>query len=79
MQAIAKDPLVAKERVLGAGLLMIAGLLLPLTSSDLANTKDNPISRTTSTASGLRGLDRWHNDLRAPADCSVLPRSESVV
>jgi hypothetical protein len=32
MQAIAKDPLVAKERVLGAGLLMIAGLLLPLTS-----------------------------------------------
>jgi hypothetical protein len=78
MQSIAEDPLVAKERVLGAALLMIAGLLLPLTSSDLANTPDNPISCTTSAASGLRGLDRWHNDPRAPADCSVVQHTAAV-
>ncbi|MGK0354346.1 MAG: hypothetical protein ACJAYX_005049, partial [Planctomycetota bacterium] len=52
MQPITKDSLVAHERVLGASLLVVAGLLLPLATTDLANTPDNPISRTTSTASG---------------------------
>ncbi len=46
--------------------------------SDLANTPDNPTSRTASTASRLRGLDRWHNALRAPADCSVIQRTAVV-
>jgi hypothetical protein len=78
MQPIAKDPLVAHERVLTTRLLVIARLLLPLASPDLANTPDNPISRTTSTASGFRGLDRRHNDLRAPADCSVIQRTAVV-
>jgi hypothetical protein len=78
MQSIAKDLLVAKERVLGAGLLMVARLLLPLATTNLANTSNDPISRTTSTASGLRGLDRRHNDLRAPSDCSVIQRTAVV-
>ena len=78
MQPIAKDPLVAHERVLSTRLLVIARLRLLLASPDLANTPDNPILRTTSTASSFRGLDRRHNDLRAPADCSVIQRTAVV-
>ncbi|MFT4516419.1 MAG: hypothetical protein ACI91B_005143, partial [Planctomycetota bacterium] len=44
----------------------------------LANTPENPISRTTSTASDLRSPDRRHNDLRAPADCSFIQRTALV-
>ena len=72
MQPIAKDPLVAHERVLSAGLLVVARFPLLSPTTDLANTVDNPISRTTSTASGLRGLDRRHNDLRASNDGGVI-------
>ena len=75
MQPITKDPLVAHERVLGARLLVIARLLLPLASPDLANAPDNPISRSASPAARLRSLDRRHNDLRASTDCSVVQRS----
>ena len=78
MQPIAKDPLVAHERVLGAGLLMIAGLLLPLATTDLANASDDPISRTASTASRLRSLDRRHNAPRTSTDCSVVQRTAVV-
>jgi hypothetical protein len=45
VQAIAKDLLVAHERVLGAGLLMVARFPLPLASSNLANASDDSISR----------------------------------
>jgi hypothetical protein len=56
MQSIAKDLLVTEERVLDAGLLMIAGLLLPLATSYLANASDDAISRSTSTTSDLGAL-----------------------
>jgi hypothetical protein len=48
MQPIAKDPLVAHERVLGTRLPVIARLILPLASPDFANASDDPISRTAS-------------------------------
>ena len=51
---------------------MVARLLLPLATTSFANTSNDPVSRTTSAASGLRGLDRWHNDLRVSAGCSVV-------
>jgi hypothetical protein len=78
MQPIAKDPLVAEECVLGAGLLMIARLLLPLATTNFANTSNDPVSRTTSAASGLRGLDRRHNDPRTSTDCSLVQRTAVV-
>ncbi|MGK0434619.1 MAG: hypothetical protein ACJA0V_003776, partial [Planctomycetota bacterium] len=53
MQAIAKDPLVAHERVLGASLLMVARLLLPLATTNFANAPNSAILRSTSTTSGL--------------------------
>ncbi|MGK0434016.1 MAG: hypothetical protein ACJA0V_003168 [Planctomycetota bacterium] len=77
MQPIIKDPLVAHERVLGTRLPMIARLPLPLAPPDLANAPDNPISRTASAASRLRGLDR-RNDLHAATDCSVVQRAAVV-
>ena len=78
MQPIAKDLPVAHERVLSAGLLMIARLLLPLASPDLANASDDPISRLASTASRLRSLDRRHNAPRTSTDCSVIQRTAVV-
>ena len=75
MQSIAKDLLVAHECVLGARLPMVATLLLPLTAPDLANTFDYPVSHSTCATSGLRGLDRWHNDFRASIDRSVVQRA----
>jgi hypothetical protein len=78
MQPIAKDPLVAHERVLGTRLPVIARLLLPLASPDLANAPDDPISRSASTASRLRSLDRRHNDPRTSTDCSVIQRTAVV-
>lgn len=54
---------------------MITRLLLPLPSSDLANASNDSISRSTSATSGLRGLDRWYNDLRASVGRSVVQRT----
>jgi len=78
MQPIAKDPLVTEERVLGAGVMMVARLLLPLTSANFANASDDPVSRATSSTSSLRGLDRRHNDVRASTDCSAVQRTAVV-
>jgi hypothetical protein len=78
MQPITKNPLVAHERVLCPPLLVIARFLLPLASSNFANASDAAISRPTSTTSDLGSLDRWHNDLRASAVCSV-PQRAAVV
>ena len=78
MQAIAKGPLVAHERVLSAGLTMVARLLLPLASPDLANASDDAISRSAATASRLRSLDRRHNDPRTSTGCSVVQRAAVV-
>ncbi|MFT6081859.1 MAG: hypothetical protein ACJAYX_002001 [Planctomycetota bacterium] len=78
MQAIAKDPLVAHERVLSAGLLVIARFLLPLPTTNSTNTSNSAISRATSSTARLRGFDRRHNDLRASTDCSVIQRAAVV-
>jgi hypothetical protein len=78
MQPITKGSLVAPERVLGADLLVIARLLLPLPSPDFANASNESVSRVTSATSGLRSLDRRYDDLRASTDCSVLQRTAVV-
>ena len=74
-QPIAKDLLVAHERVLSAGLLMVVRFPLPLASSNLVDASDDTISRSASTTARLRSLDRRHNDLRASASCSVVQRA----
>ena len=78
MQSITKDQLVAHERVLGTRLLVIARLLLPLASPDLANAPDDPISRSTTATSGLRSSNRRHNDLRASTQSYSVQRSTIV-
>ena len=78
MQAIAKDPLVAHERVLGAGLLVIARFLLPLASTNPANASNCTISRSTSATSSLRGLDWRHDDLRASTQSYIVQRATTV-
>ncbi|MFT4844156.1 MAG: hypothetical protein ACJAQZ_002802 [Planctomycetota bacterium] len=78
MQPITKDSLVAHERVLGASLLVVAGLLLPLTSTNFANASHRAISGSTSATSDLRGLDRWHHDLRVPTRSWIVQRTAIV-
>jgi hypothetical protein len=73
-QPIAKDHLVAEEGVLGTGLAMVTGFLLPLPSTDLPNAADHTISRPTSTPSDLCGLNRWDDDLCATTGGSVVER-----
>lgn len=55
---ITKHQLLAHERVLGANLLVVARLLVPRKSPDLANASNDSISQSTSATSGLRGLDQ---------------------
>jgi hypothetical protein len=78
VQPIAKDPLVTEERVLGASLTMVARLLLPLPSTNLANTSSRAIPRSTSTTTGLGSLDWRHDDLRASARSCVIQRATIV-
>jgi len=64
-----EEPLVAEEGVLGAGLAVIARLLLPLASSDLAYASNGGIPRSTRgrVCSGLHGrLRRRKHDHRTP-------------
>ena len=66
-KSIAENRLVPEERVLDAGLSMIADLLLPSTAPNLADPADRPIaSARPRVASGQRGgLRRRHDDGRA--------------
>ena len=79
-KSIAENRLVPEERVLDAGLSMIADLLLPSTAPNLADPADRPIaSARPRVASGqLGGLRRRHDDGRA-AGVGCLVEGERVV
>ena len=47
-------------------------------AADRQGSSDDPISRSASTASRLRSLDRRHNDPRTSTDCSVIQRTAVV-
>jgi hypothetical protein len=64
IQAVLTDANVDDASV---GLLVVARLHIALATTQFAKTSNDPLSRMTFTASGLRGLDRRHNDLRALA------------
>ena len=79
-KSIAENRLVPEERVLDAGLSMIADLLLPSTAPNLADPSDRPIaSARPRVASGqLGGLRRRHDDGRA-SGVGCLVEGERVV
>ena len=79
-KSIAENRLVPEERVLDAGLSMIADLLLPSTAPNLADPADRPIaSARPRVASGQRGgLRRRHDDGRA-SGVGCLVAGERVV
>ena len=79
-KSIAENRLVPEERVLDAGLSMIADLLLPSTAPNLADPSDRPIaSARPRVASGQRGcLRRRHDDGRA-SGVGCLVEGERVV
>ena len=79
-KSIAEHRLVPEERVLDAGLSMIADLLLPSTAPNLADPSDRPIaSARPRVASGqLGGLRRRHDDGRA-SGVGCLVEGERVV
>ena len=79
-KSIAEHRLVPEERVLDAGLSMIADLLLPSTAPHLADPSDRPIaSARPRVASGQRGcLRRRHDDGRA-SGVGCLVEGERVV
>ena len=79
-KSIAENRLVPEERVLDAGLSMIAALLLPSTAPNLADPSDRPIaSARPRVASGQRGcLRRRHDDGRA-SGVGCLVEGERVV
>ena len=79
-KSIAENRRVPEERVLDAGLSMIADLLLPSTVPNLADPSDRPIaSARPRVASGQRGcLRRRHHDGRA-SGVGCLVEGERVV
>ena len=79
-KSIAENRLVPEERVLDAGLSMIADLLLPSTAPNLADPSDRPIaSARPRVASGQLGcLRRRHDDGRA-SGVGCLVEGERVV
>ncbi len=79
-KSIAEHRLVPEERVLDAGLSMIADLLLPSTAPNLADPSDRPLaSARPRVASGQRGcLRRRHDDGRA-SGVGCLVEGERVV
>ena len=79
-KSIAENRRVPEERVLDAGLSMIADLLLPSTAPNLADPSDRPIaSARPRVASGQRGcLRRRHDDGRA-SGVGCLVEGERVV
>ena len=79
-KSIAENRRVPEERVLDAGLSMIADLLLPSTAPNLADPSDRPIaSARPRVASGQLGcLRRRHDDGRA-AGVGCLVEGERVV
>ncbi len=77
-KAAADDRLVSEERVLDPSLAMVTGLLLPLSSSDLANPTNRSITGCRSWTSDARCLDRWDDDTHPSVRCCVVERARVV-